>query len=902
MPEWREEVRRRLSGVALGGAELEEVVEELAQHLDDRYAELRARGVGDAAAREATLAELAGAEVLAERVARARRHGGSEPVPVGAERGAGLAGVWADIRFGARLLRRNPAFALTAVLTLALGIGANAAIFSAVNAVVLRPLPVAAPGRLYMVWEENPEKGWHQQVAAPANYLDWTEGVAAFADVAAYSGPPAEGFGEPLTGVGAPRVLRAVQVTGNFFSVLGVKPELGRTLRPEETWRGGERVIVLSHRVWMQDFGGDRGVLGRIARVDGTPYRVVGVMPAGFSFPVEGADAWLPTGWRPAARAEVSFRRAHWLRVVARLRPGATAAEADAQLQAVVERLKRQYPETNRYMGAGMTPLHEFLVGDTRTPLLVLLGAVGVLLLIACANVGNLLLVKATGRRREIAVRRSLGAARSRIVRQMLTEGLLLALAGGAAGLLLGWVGTRLLERLQPGGLLTTAHFTLDGRVLAYIVAISTLSGLLFGAVPAAWTGRAGDAAVLREGGRTGAPGRGARRAASALVVAEVALALLLVVGAGLLVRSFWRLERVDPGFDARGVLTVSVAPPTAKYDTNPKALGFYRDVLERLGRLPGVSSVAATTVLPLTGTSYTSDYAVAGRGPDDYGTEVAHRSVTPGYLRAMGVPVLRGRGFTDPDRDTSSHVILINDVLARQAFPGQDPIGQRMTFDKHPDSTSTWRTVVGVVRGERQTALRASPQTEVYHLPEEDGIGYAWLVLRTTGDPLALAPAVRREVQAVDADVPVFGVKTMERVRAESLARERFLMTLLLVFAGVALVLAVVGVYGVTAQVARQRTQEIGLRIALGARTADVLGLVVRHGLRLIATGILLGVLAALLATRAMAALLYDVAPTDPFTFLAVALVLALTGVLASWLPARRAARTDPSAALRVE
>ncbi|MBX6363706.1 MAG: ABC transporter permease, partial [Gemmatimonadetes bacterium] len=397
-------------------------------------------------------------------------------------------------------------------------------------------------------------------------------------------------------------------------------------------------------------------------------------------------------------------------------------------------------------------------------------------------------------------------------------------------------------------------------------------------------------------------PGRGARRAANALVVAEVALALLLVVGAGLLVRSFWRLERVDPGFDPAGVLTVGVAPPAAKYDDDDEIVAFYREVLDRVARLPGVSSAGATMVLPLTGTSWTSDFAVAGRGPDAYGTEVAHRSVTPGYFAAMGVALLRGRLFTEADAAAHDTVVLINDVLARRFFPGEDPVGQRIAFDKHPDSTSTWYRIVGVVRGERQAGLATEPQIEVFHLPEQEGIGQAWLVIRTTGDPLALAPAVRRAVHAVDPDVPVFAVRTMERVRAESLARSRFLMTLLLVFAGVALALAVVGVYGVTAQAARQRTQEIGVRMALGARSSDVRRLVVRHGLWLIAAGVVIGVVAALLATRAMRALLYDVAPTDPLTFLAVALVLALTGLLASWLPAQRAASTDPAVALRAE
>ncbi len=903
MPDWAAEVRRRLVALRIGAADEAEIVEELAQHLEDRYAELRSRGESEPEARRLTLEELAESGALARRLRATRRPTG-EPVPLGAARAGGLAALWSDLRYGLRLLRRNPAFTLAAVLTLALGIGANTAIFSAVDAVILRPLPFPDPGRLFMLWEENPEKGWHQQTAAPANYLDWKAGAPAFADMAAYSmdnGPPTGGVA--LNDGGPPTVLSRAVVTGNFFSVLGAHAALGRTLRPEETWQGAEHVVVLSHRLWTERYGGARSILGRSIRLNGESYRVVGVMPSGFGFPDESVDVWYPPHWDPASRTQTWFRRAHWIRVIGRLRPGATPGEADAQLQAVVSRLKREYPETNRYMGAGMTPLHRFLVGDTRTPLLVLLAAVGLLLLIACANVGNLLLVRAAGRQREMAVRSALGAGRLRLVRQLMTESLALSLLGGAAGLGLGWAATRVLAGLQPAGALRVASFGIDLRVVGYIVAVTAGSGLLFGLLPSLWSGRAAQAAVLREGGRQGAPGRSARRAAEALVVAEVALALLLVTGAGLLVRSFWRLEHVDPGFDARGVLTVTLDLPDHRYGNREKVHTFYTSLLERLRQLPGVESAAATSDLPLEGTGYTSDFAVAGRGPDDYGTEVLHREVTPGYFHTMRVPLLRGRAFTAADRLGSVPVVLINEALARKFFRGEDPVGQRVAFDKHPDSTSVWRTIVGVVGDERQSGMALVPHIEMI----EPNTGVDWsshmsIVLRTTAHPASLGPAVRAAVHDLDPELPLMGLRPMDAIQRDSLARQRFLMALLLGFAIVALALAVIGVYGVTANMARQRTQEIGVRLALGARAGDVVRLVIRQGLSLVAAGVLVGVLTALAATRLMAGMLFDVPPNDAPTYLAVAVLLAATGLAASWLPARRASRADPAVALRSE
>ncbi|MEJ2217136.1 MAG: ABC transporter permease [Gemmatimonadota bacterium] len=877
------------------------MVDELADHLADRYAELRARGAADDEARATALEELEDGRELSRLLSDLRRSHQAEPVPEGGGAKSGMGGFWSDVRFGLRMLRRNPSFTVMAVLVLALGIGANTAIFSAVNAVILRPLPFRDSGRLYMLTESNPEKGWVDNIVAPANMLDWKERVKAFQDVGAYETFPARAT---LTGDGSPQVLTFAGVTGNFFNVLGVDPVAGRALRPEETWDQAARVVVLSHAAWQNRFGGDPGVVGRMLTLDGRGYRVVGVMPAGLSYPFQGMDGWVPTRWDPANRTQTWFRRAHWLRAIARLRPGVTPAAANAELQAVVKQLQKEYPETNRVMGANMTPLHRFLVGDTRTPLLVLLAAVGLLLLIACANVGNLLLVRASGRRRELAVRGALGAGRPRLVRQLLTESLLLSTFGGAAGLAVGWAGTRVLERLQPEGLLRVSHFALDPTVVGYVVAITVASGLLFGVAPAFWTGRMVPGTALREGGRTGAPGRGARRTASGLVVGEVALALLLVVGAGLLVRSFWQLQRVDVGFRPNGVLAVWLDLPDARYDTGDKLDVFYDELVRRVRALPGVTSAAAISVVPLDRSHgwWTSDFSVEGRPRDAYGTEVAHREVTPGYFRTMGVPLLRGRTFTATDRAGAAPVIVVNEALAQQYFRGQDPLGQRITFDKEPDSTSVWRTIVGVVGNDHQNGVAQPTQIEIFQpFPQHPRNGMM-LVARTPADPAALTPAIRRVVKDMDPLLPLLSVRTMADVHTTALARPRFLMTLLLLFAGIALTLAVVGVYGVTAQMTRRRTQEIGVRIALGARTGDVVGLVLLRGATLMGAGLAIGIAAALLATRAMRALLFDIAPTDAVTFAAVAAILAAAGLLASWLPARRAGRVDPVEALKAE
>ena len=806
----------------------------------------------------------------------------------------------ADVGYALRSLRRSPVLAGAAIVTLGLGIGANTAIFSAVNAVILRPLPFSQPERLFMLWEQNPEKGWYKNIAAPANMLDWKEQVAAFEDVAAWADWQSSAT---LTGEGRPVLLNSANITGNFFSVLGVRPAAGRSFTPEETWETGSPVVLLSDRTWRHQFSADPAVVGRTLQLDGKAVQVVGVMPPSVgAFPYEGVDIWQPMAWKPERRSEASFRRAHWLRVVARLKPGVTPEEADAQLQATVLRLQQEYPATNRVMGAGMTPLHEFLVGDTRQPLLVLLGAVAVLLLIACGNVGNLLLVRAAGMEREVALRLALGAGRNRVVRQALTESLVLSLLGGVAGLAIGWGGTRLLVFLQPPNMLPVHDIALSRAVLVYVFAITLVCGFLFGTAPAVWGARRSPAETLKEGGKSNSSAYRVRRWSDVLVVGEVGLALLLTLGACLVLRSYWRLTSVDPGFDPDGVLSVLVVLPGTRYDSPEKVNEFFEQLVRRGRELPGVTMASGATSLPLTGLRWTSDFKAEGWGPEQVGFEVGHHEVMPDYFRTMRVPVLRGRAFTDADRAGAPRVVLINQSLAARYFPGEDPIGRRITFDKVPDSTSIWRTIVGVVQDERQEALSRDPRNEFIAPVAQDGGRGLYLLLRTDGDPAALGPAARDLIAELDPDLAILSMTTMDEIRDRSLARQRFMLTLLGAFSVVGMVLAVVGVYGVMAQLARGRVREMGIRIALGAQSGEVQWLVVRHGLRLVTLGLAIGLIAALFLSRSITVLLFQVQPLDPVTFIAVPLLLVLSAMLACWLPALRASRASPALALRAE
>jgi putative ABC transport system permease protein len=860
-----------------------ELREEIGYHLAREMERHVANGASPEEARRLAVAHFGGVERVREEHRDVRRVSWLEDFA-------------ADARFALRALRRSPTLSAAAIITLALGIGANVAIFSAVNAVVLQPLPFPAQDRLMMITEENPEKHWHLQTTAPANLLDWRAGVSDFADVTGH----VDGLGRTtLVGRGEPQVLMGSYVMGNFFSTLGAHAALGRTFTFDETWVTGTHLVVLSDKGWREHFGADTAIVGKSVTIGGQSVQVIGVMPPGFDYPQEGVDSWQPIEWDKTKTGGVGFRRAHYMRAVARLKPGVTEAHANAQLQAVVARLKTEYPGTNKYMGALMLPLHDYLVGDTRLPLLVLLTSVAFLLLIACANVGNLLLVQAAGREREVSLRLALGAGRGRLVRQALTESLVLSVVGGVCGLAVGWAGTRLLVRLQPANMLRVHDFGVDGSVLVYIVAITLASALIFGTAPALWTRRRSPADSLKDGGRGTAQGARVKRWGNALVVSEVALALIMTVGAGLLVRSFDAVSKVDPGFDPHGVQATAVELNT-RFDSAAKIDAFMR-ALEARGRaIPGVEAAALASSVPFNGTSYTTDFIAYGRPEGNYGTEIGNRTVSTSYFSTMKVPVLRGRTFTADDRFGGAPVLVINEALASTYFKGENPIGQRITFGKVVTPKSMWYTIIGVVGNEHVDALDVAPRIEAFHAEAQEPSNYMVLLLRTKGDPAALAPAVRGVLHDLDPTLAPLSVSTMDELRSKSLGRARFLATLLLCFAAIGLVLSVVGVYGVLAQTSRNRTREMGIRIALGAQASSVRWLVVRQGLRLTAVGLVLGALVALFTTRAMSALLFGVTPTDPATLLGVAVLIAATSAVAAWIPARKASRADPAIALR--
>ncbi len=802
----------------------------------------------------------------------------------------------ADARHALRGLARNPLLGGAAIVTLALGLGANTAIFSTVSAVVLRDLPFPHPERLVMLSEDNPEKHWVRQTAAPANYLDWKERVRAFQDVAAYQ----PGGGSTLGGVGETRQIRTRAITGNYFSVLGVRPALGRDLTDAETWQQGTGVMLISDQLWRDAFGADRGVIGKIVRLDGKPVQIVGVMPASFRFAADSFDAWPAVAWNPQNRAQVFFRRAHFVRVIARLKPGVTPAVADAEFQGVVRRLQSEYPTTNRVMGADLVPLQDFLIDDVRLPLLMLQAAGLLLLLIAAANVANLLLARAIGREREFSLRLTLGAGRGRLIRQTIAESLVLAALGGGLGFAMGWWGSQALIALQPKGLLPVDRIAVDWRVALGMFAITSVTGLLFGLAPALWSSRRDPADVLKEGGR-GTSGR-MRRWGDALIVGEVAVALVLATGAGLLVKSFYRLTHVDSGVSAPGVVAVSVNLP-APYDTsNALSHLFFQQTMERLHAEADIAGAELCIVPPFSGVGYTSDYAIAGRGREDYGTEIAHDYVSPGYFRLLGIRLVAGRTFTSADDSGAAHVVIINEALARRSFAGQDPIGQRMTDDKYPDSTSNWRTIVGVVADVRQKGLSQNAQVEMYDSFGQQENSFQTLLIRPRGDPAAAIRTTRRILAEQNSSVVPAFVVSLERLQQQSIARQRFVMTLLLALAATGCILALIGVYSVMAQMARRRTREMGIRIALGAQASAVQWLMVRHGLTVIGFAIALGLSGALLGARVIRSLLFEIGPSDPSTLGAVVLLLLGTALLASWIPALRASRTQPATTLREE
>jgi putative ABC transport system permease protein len=801
-----------------------------------------------------------------------------------------------DLRYAVRGLRRNPGFSLVAVLTLALGIGANTAIFSVVNGVLLRPLPYPESQRLVRLFAAFRARGEERFALSEPEFLDYKALTHVFENAAAYGSA-----GLTLTGVGDPERLRGIRATRDLLPTLGISPARGRNFDENEGREGTAPVVIVTHELWQNRFGGDPGLLERSLMLNGVSHRVIGILPEGST--LGRAQLFVPMVARPDAQ-----RTIHGLSALARLRPGVTIEQAQREVNAVARRLNEQYPGAyppSLGHGANVVSMLENTVGDVRTSLLVLLGAVGLVLLIACANVANLLLARGEARQQEMAVRLALGASRTRVVAQLLTESTMLALLGAALGALLARWGLQALLAVNPDGVPRAQEIRLDLTVGVVTLGLAVLTGVLFGLAPAVQLARNEVQSRLKEGGRGGSEGGRRQRLGRALVAAEVALAVVVVIGAALLMRSFWSLRNVDPGFRPENLLTIDLAVPQARYDMKATTV-FYQRLVERLAALPGAEVAAAASDLPPLAGRYVWDVFIEGRPipPGQAAPTPNMRAVTRDYFRAMSIPMVRGRPFGPEDRESSLPVAVINETAARTIWGTTDAIGTRFRFDK----PRPWITVVGVARDSRSHGLAEPAPAEVFMLHEQlptagGGTERAmFAVVRTAAEPTALAAPARRVVAELDPLLAIIGIRSMTEMVARSVARPRFTMLLLGVFGAVALTLAAIGIFGIMSYAVRRRTREIGIRVALGAQPRAVLRLVVGQGMRLALLGLAIGLVGAFLATRLMAGMVYGVGVRDPATFVGVGLLLGAVALVASWLPARRAVLTDPTTALRAE
>jgi len=803
-----------------------------------------------------------------------------------------------DIRYGIRGLLKNPAFTAVAVLTLALGIGANAAIFSVVNAVLLKPLKFRDPDRLVVVWEEASFAGFPRNTPAPGNYLDWKSQNRSFEDMAATRSASFN-----LTGDGEPERVSAQKVTQGFFPLLGVQPFIGRVFSPEEDRAGSDKVAILSYSLWQSRYAGKREILNSNIQLNGEKYTVIGVMPPGFQF-IENEDRlWVPMPLNPS-----ETRNAHYLSVVARLRPSVTLSQAQADMDGIMQRISKDHPgETfDGKLGAVVLPFREQVAGNVKGSLLMLLVAVSFVLLIACANIASLLLARAASRRREIAVRTALGASRLRIVRQLLTESLMLSLTGGLIGLLLAYLSFSFLQRLIPEGLSLSTNLRLDGSVLLFSLGLSIATGVVFGLAPALHAARVDlNEALKQSGGRSSSAS--SARLRSATVVFEVALSLVLLVGAGLLIQTLFRLFNQYSFLEAEKVLTLRTQLPNSKYKDTPQRSNFYKQVLDRVQSLPGVVSAGYSTSVPLAWKGGTNGFYPEGLKNPIPGVsyDANHRQISPDYLKTLKIALRQGRYFDEHDNAQSMKVAIVNETMARQYWPGENVLGRRFKLGD-PNEDVPWFSIVGVVSDVRQMGLDEPVKAEMYfpysQVDDQPFFAPRDLAIRTMGDPLKLVENVRSAVRAVDPDQPISNVAVLSDLLGEEGAQRRLGMVLLSAFALLALILASLGIYGVLAYFVAQHSNEIGVRLALGATPIKMLLLVFRKGMGLTIVGVVLGVFASLALTRLMRSLLFGVGTTDPLTFVGVPMVLLIVSLLACWIPAWRAAKVDPMAALRYE
>jgi putative ABC transport system permease protein len=896
MPNWKPEIRWRLARLQLAPTRENAIVEELAQHLDESYAELLACGMSEAEAQLQALTDLNEDDLLARELRRVERQFPPEPIILGTNRRTNMiADLWQDLRFGARMLLKQPSFTLIAALTLTLGIGANTAIFSVVYHVVLKPLPFHEPEQLVWVWGEQAAR--KQAPHTPADFLDYQRRNQSFAQMAAY-----RNMSFALGSSGQPERVDGRIVSANYFVLLGVAPRLGRSFAPEDGQAGAARLVLLSHRYWRQRFGGEASVVGQSLTLSGEPATIVGVMPPDFR--EAGVDLWtnprqIVPDFATSSRDDITgVRRNSYLSVIARLKPGVTLPQAQADMDAITAGLRQEYPDVYGSKGVRLIALHEFVVGDTKPTLLLLFGAVGLVLLIVCANVANLTMARASTRTKEFALRSALGAGRGRLIRQLLTESVLLAVAGGICGLGLATWGLRLLVALSPAAVPRLTEIRLDWRVLTFALGASLLTGIVFGVLPALTSARVNLNETLKEGGRDAGAGA-SQRTRGALVAAEVALALVVLVSAGLLVKSFWRLQQINPGFDATRLTTMLVWPTEEKYAEVAASRAFIRELNARLEKLPGTEGVAISNDLPIRGRDSSTYPAVEGRPPlkPGEGILVGRHTVNAAYFRAMKIPLLRGRTLTERDDENAPLAVVINESAANALWPGEDALGKRMKLAR---LDTAWAEVVGIVGEVKHDGLHLDASPHLYM----SILQFPWptlrIAVRSSLDAAAVAAAVRGVVQSLDPLQPVSDVKTMADVLTDANAGRQLSLVLFALFAVIALLLAGIGIYGVTAYSVSRRTCELGIRMALGAQRRDVSRLVIRQGMTPVLIGIVIGLSAAFFLTRWMASLLFRVSANDPLTFAGIALLLGAVALLACWLPARRATQVDPMIALR--
>src|SRR5882724_2577673 len=872
MPDFKVEIRARLAELQLSAVREAEIVEELSQHLEEEYERALSSAASEDEARQQILKQLNEPDLLGQELKHVERRVSQEPIASGAQLKTNLlSDLTQDVRYALRVLAKNPAFTIIAVVALALGIGANSAIFSVVDAVLLRPLPFKHPEQLVMVWENAAHMGFPKNTPSPANFLDWQKQAQSFTGMAAMV---ERSFN--LTGVGEPERLDGRRVSANLFDLLGVPALLGRTFVPDDD-RPGTHVVLLSYSLWQRRFGSDPSVIGRALALNGESYTVIGIMPRFVQLPGfanRNDQLWVPIAFPPEEAAQ---RGNHFLGVVARVKPGVTQKQAEAEMETIAARLAQQYPDYNTRIGAVVVPLHEQLVGDIKPALLILLGAVGFVLLIACANVANLLLARAAVRQKEIALRLALGASRSRVTRQFLTESVLLAVFGAGLGLLLAVGGIRMLKTFIPATIAQVQTINIDPRVLIFTAFVAIVTGIGFGLAPALQSSHLNLNDTLKEGGRDAGGGSKGNRLRGLLVIGEVAVSFVLLIGAGLLINSFFHLRNLQPGFRADHLLTMKVALSEVKYPDRDRRAVFFDEVIRRVRELPGVQSAAVAGNLPLTYNGDSMNISVEGvpDPPPDQRSDVIFRAIGPGYVGTMGIPIIRGRDFTDQDKADSKDVVVISENTAQHFWPGQDPIGRRL---KPGSSTSNrpWREVIGIVKDVRQNDFIAAPKMQMYFTYRQlKDLAPNALVVRTSIEPLSLAASVRDAIWSVDKDQTVADIDTMDHIVAQAVARQRFSMLLLGLFATLALLLASVGIYGVMSYSVAQRIPEIGIRMALGARRADVLQMTIKQGLKLVAAGMMVGLAAAFLLTRVLQTLLFGISATDPVTFFGISLVL---------------------------